>query len=172
MGTYISITAHVIIKPENEGKAVQAVRDFNKRDDLKRGGGFSSGKMVSKWFSWCPENYEDLIHSIEDIFADVMLGFDVNKHVNSDGNFEYDMIYNDKWGQHELFFVAIAPFCEKLEVDHYCDELEYPNFNWKIKLDPVTKRIHQLEPEIIINYPKMGDDNVISYESFKPYSWV
>ena len=33
MGTYIYIHGNVTVKKENEPKAVQAVRDLNKRDD-------------------------------------------------------------------------------------------------------------------------------------------
>lgn len=171
MGTYININAYVVMKPENEQLAVQAVRDLNKRDDLKRGGGFGGDKR-SVWFSWMPEHYEDRIHSIEDIFGGEMLGFNVYKRVDDNGNYVYDMSYNDKWGQHELFFIAIGPFMEEMVVDHYCDELEFPDLTWKIELNPATKKVHLLHPEVIIKYPGLDDDTEVTYDDYKPYSYT
>lgn len=168
MGTYINIEAQMIMKPENEKLAVQAVRDLNKRDDLKRGGS-SNGQ---KWFSWMPEDYTNSIETIEDIFSETMLGFNVWKRDNGDGRVVYDMSYNDKWGQHEVFFIAIAPFMEEMTVSHYCDELEFPDQVWRIELDPETKEVHLLHPEITINYPIPSDDTKVTYEDYKPYSYA
>lgn len=168
MGTYINIDAHLVMKPENEKFAVQAVRDLNKRDDLKRGG----SSIGEKWFSWIPEKYEDDIHTIEDVFGAPMLGFDVVKNVNDNGLIVYDMHYCDKWGQHELFFLAVGPFMEEMTIEHYCDELEFPNQTWRIELNPVTKKVHIIEPVITVEYPVVSDSNEVTYDYFKPYSYA
>lgn len=168
MGTYINIEAQMVMKPENESLAVQAVRDLNKRDDLKRGGS-SNGQ---KWFSWMPENYANSIETIEDIFSETMLGFSVWKRVDDNGNFVYNMSYNDKWGQHELFFVAIAPFMEEMIVSHYCDELEFPDQTWRIELDPETKTVHELRPEITIEYPIPSNETKVTYDFYKPFVYA
>lgn len=168
MGTYITIEAHMVMKPENEEFAVQAVRDLNKRDDLKRGGS-SDGH---KWFSWMPEHYDKNIHTIEDIFGEPMLGFSIMKRDNGDGRIIYDMSYHDKWGQHEVFFIAIAPFMEEMIVSHYCDELEFPDQTWRIELDPETKTVHELRPEITIEYPIPSNETKVTYDFYKPFVYA
>lgn len=166
MGTYIYIHGDLKIKKDNVEKAVQAVRDLNKRDDLKRGGGFGGGQQRSYWFSWVPEKYEDKINSIEDIIEG-LLGFSVDKK-ESDEIISYDFSYNDKWGQHELFFIAMAPYLESMTVEHFCDELDYENQKWRIELDPETKIAHILEAEVIVLYPLMSDSNELTIDSFAP----
>lgn len=165
MGTYITINANVVIKPENIDNAVQAVRELNQHDELKRGGS-SAGE---KWFSWVPEKYEDSINSIEDIFGG-LLGFGISKIDSPEGYFVYDMSYSDKWGQHELFFIAISPFCEIIEVEHFCDELDYEYQQWKLVLGE-DKKMHLLEPEVIINWPEVSDRNIVSYKTYQPINY-
>lgn len=161
MGTYIYIYGDLDIKEENVDKAVQAVRDLNKRDDLKRGGGKNSC-----WFSWIDENYESKIHSIEDILGE-LLGFSYSKALKTDC-ISYSFNYNDKWGQHELFFIAMAPYLESMTIDHLCDELDYEDQKWRIELDKKTKKVHMLQPKVTVEYPEISDDNEVGLEFFSP----
>jgi hypothetical protein len=169
MGTYIYIQSEITVKKENEAKAVQAVRDLNKRDDLKRGGS-SKGE---KWFSWIPEKYEDQIENISDIFVKLH-GWEESERVETDDTITYSFHYNDKWGQHEVFFVAMAPYLESFKVDHLCDEFDYEEQKWTITMDPVFKTVHELQPKIIVEYPPMYRGNQITLDTYiQPnYDWM
>jgi hypothetical protein len=166
MGTYINIYGELKIRKENVEKAVQAVRDLNKRNDLKRGGGFGGGEQRSYWFSWVPEEYEDSIHDIEDVIGG-LLGFSVEKEEN-DEIIRYDFNYFDKWGQHELFFIAMAPYLVSMTIDHLCDELDYENQKWRLKLDEETKIVHLLEPEVRVVYPLFDSSNEVNLDFYSP----
>lgn len=161
MGTYIYIHGNLTIKKDNIPKAVQAVKDLNKRDDLKRGGS-SRGQ---KWFSWIPENYEDQINSIEDIFGKLH-GWDVEVQTENDDEITYSFYYSDKWGQHEVFFVAMAPYLESFLIDHTCEEFNYDEQKWTITMDPVTKTVHELQPTVTITYPEMNPQNRITLDTY------
>lgn len=167
MGTYIYIYGDLKIKKDNIEKAVQAVRDLNKRDELKRGGGFGGGEERSYWFSWVPEKYEDNIHTIGDIIEG-LLGFSISGEQENGEVVRYDFNYNDKWGQHELFFIAMAPYLESMTIDHWCDELDYENQKWRIELDKKTKKVHMLQPKVTVEYPEISSDNEVGLEFFSP----
>jgi len=162
MGTYIYIRGNFTIKKNQIQPAIEAIKALNSDDSLKRGGG-----MNGKWFAWCPEDYDKTVETLEDIFGN-MLGFDMNVVSEDDEKIEYYLTYSDKWGQHEIFFVTLGPFCEAMVVDHNCDELEYEDQRWIITLNQRTKTVHQLIPTVTVTYPPADELNVVTVRSYVP----
>jgi hypothetical protein len=165
MGTYIYIRGTLTIKKSQIDDAMKAIKDLNNHDELKRG-----GSKTEKWFAWVPEDYDQKVETLEDVFS-MVLGFDMSIDNENDDKITYSFNYSDKWGQHEVFFVTLAPFCESLVIDHLCDELEYEQQKWTIALNPETKKVHILEPVITIIYPDMDESNEITVDSFRPISY-
>lgn len=161
MGTYINIDAEFSIKKINIEPAMQALKDLNKRDELKRGGS-SSGQ---KWFSWVDEHYDQKVKTLNDVICGE-LGFELYVEEDNGETMHYEFNYYNKWGQHEVFFITLGKFCESMSLDHFCDELEYPNQRWKLVLDPNTKTMHQIDPVIDIEWPECDEENEVVVDSF------
>jgi hypothetical protein len=113
MGYYVQIRNADFIIPDTEG-VLNALRELNKRDDLKRGGVCTGGEMTERWFSWMPAGWEDS-ESVADIFGPNGLGFEV--HYYSDMELDEKIhkyvrldSYDNKSGQEELFLAAVAQF--------------------------------------------------------------
>jgi hypothetical protein len=71
-------------------------------DSQKRGGSWSGGQQVQKWFSWMDANYPDTCPDARAVLE--MLGF------YTDYNDEGDLLiegYDSKTGQEDLFLKAI-----------------------------------------------------------------
>lgn len=165
MGTYINIDGYLDIKKENIEKAVQAVRDLNKHDELKRGGAFGLDGSRNHWFAWIPPEYEDSIHSIPDILEGLH-GWDVNEIALDDETLRYEFCYGDKWGQHEVFFVAMAPYLEYFEVNHQCDELDFEDSKWRLTMNSITKTVHSIDAEILVHYPGLSGENEVNLDTY------
>jgi len=164
MGTYINIHGYLDIKKDNIEEAVQAVRDLNQHNDLKRGGTVSQGER-QYWFSWIAPDYEDSIHSIPDILGGLH-GWDVKEESLDDDTLRYWFSYGDKWGQHEVFFVAMAPYLEYFEVNHQCDELDFEESKWRLTMNAMTKTVHSLDAEILVHYPGLDDNNRVTLDTY------
>jgi len=120
MGYYIRTEAsHFFIKKEHFQSCYKAMCKLNDYDSLKRGGGW--GGEVSKedprpaglnyhparWFSWLDANYPETISTCDQLLME--LGF--NTEYDSDGNL-IGVSYDDKKGQEDIFFAAIAPWVQ------------------------------------------------------------
>lgn len=164
MGTYIWIEGFISYNKKDEQNIIKAVHDLNKHDDLKRGG----DGQGNKWFSWVPENYEGTVKTVEDIF-DQLLHFEYSK-VDLEDTVQFHFNNgNEKWGQHEMFFVAMAPHLLEMQVDHTCEELDYEDQKWRITIDE-DKNVHQLEPVVTVAYPNMSNETIVTLESYNPYA--
>lgn len=121
MGYYVNIVdCNFTMKKENYDKAYKAVCELNssRYNDIKRGGRWSDepavkpgySKSVSsnpdKWYSWMAWNYDEICNNIIEVLE--MLGFDVLG--NESGIF--DLCYDGKTGQEDIFFNALAPYIE------------------------------------------------------------
>lgn len=166
MGTYIYIEGSFTIEKNRIPDAMDALKNLNNHDDLKRGGGKSADGEREVWFSWCPQDYDQKVETLEDVFN--MLGFEMYIESDDPQEITYSFDYSNKWGQHEIFFVALAPFCKELVVNHTCDELNYEDQKWTIALKPETGTVHQLVPAINIIYPPMTDENAVTIKSYAP----
>lgn len=166
MGTYIWIHGEFTIKKSQINDAMQAIKDLNNHDELKRGGSSKGGR----WFAWVDEDYDKTIDTLDDIFSKV-LGFEMRILEETEEKISYSFDYNDKWGQHEVFFVAMAPYCDELVINHLCDEFNYEEQQWKIELNPVTKTVHSLQPVVMVMYPDMDESNEITVDSFRPVNY-
>jgi hypothetical protein len=163
MGTYITIDGYIQFKTENRPKILQALKDLNKIDEAKRGGSFGSDKRLL-WFSWMPEKYDEEVKSVEDVF-NLLLEHTVTESYGSDEEI-IRFNYNNKWGQHEIFFFAIAPYLTDMRIDHHCDELNFEDSQWSIVLDKKNKTAHTLYPEITIKYPEISPDNISTVDDY------
>ena len=109
MGYYVYLTNVSFTIPDTP-EVLAALRELDKRDDLKRGGSFGDGKE-DKWFSWMniPWTHHE---SIEPIFQ--QLGFDTYRCVVGTDQHESVQLlsYDSKIGQEALFLATVAPFVE------------------------------------------------------------
>jgi hypothetical protein len=163
MGTYININGDFVIKKSNIPHAVQALKDLNQKHELKRGGTFKG----EKWYAWMDPDYDKKMDSIEEILGESGLGFTIIKSDFDSQKVMYHVAYNDKWGQHEVFFIAMCPYLESLELNHFCDELDYEDQQWKIVLGE-DKKPHFLEPRVTIEWPDTSVSNITNVEAFAP----
>jgi hypothetical protein len=92
---------------ENHDEALKILKNLNKNDIDKRGGGGGQS-----WFSWMTANYDKEVKSAYEIF--VMLGFDCVEHDNSVRLLSYD----NKIGQEEYFLGHISGLLEGYIVWH------------------------------------------------------
>lgn len=107
MGYYIEILeSTAAVKGKYLEEAYKAACDLNKRDDLKRGGSYHSGKKTASWFSWMDENYPETCKNVQEILE--QLGFDTRK---KDGDILITG-YDNKSGQEELFLKTLAPYMD------------------------------------------------------------
>jgi hypothetical protein len=110
MGYYVQINkSTVVIKRDDLPQVYQIWKAMNAPEfnHLKNGGSWSSGKETAKWYSWMGENYDSTSDSALDILE--LLGFDYSVNENNNISIDY---YNNKMGQENLFFVAIAHLLE------------------------------------------------------------
>lgn len=85
--------------------ATQALKDLNKRDELKSGGSYGPGDKREYWFSWMPANYDETMHTAAEILES--LGFTLS--TDNDGSISIDY-YDSKSGDEDKFIAALAPF--------------------------------------------------------------
>ncbi|QWY81365.1 hypothetical protein SEA_RIZWANA_68 [Arthrobacter phage Rizwana] len=123
MGYYVKTRGiDFTIPKEHLEAACKALKDLNKRDDLKTGGSWGplrdaegnliydeNGKIKSgqteRWFAWMSADYDKTLHSAEEILKEV--GFEV--YDNGESGIELSG-YDSKSGQEEHFVAALAPF--------------------------------------------------------------
>jgi|TARA_B100001964_G_scaffold25990_1_gene25916 hypothetical protein len=110
MGYYGQIESSTfMLKKEDYEEAYVAMCALNQFDSIKRGGSYHKDQDTgvvteSRWFSWMPDNYPDVLTTAEEIFT--MLGFEIN---TSDTGLEI-YGYDDKIGQEDLFLEACCPW--------------------------------------------------------------
>lgn len=114
MGYYVAITHSTVVIPSvNIDAAYDAVMALNSRDDIKRGGSWPGSKEPKpegmeyhphKWFSWMPANLRELKTLSEVLSA---LGFGCTGEPGGDILVEF---YDNKTGQEDIFFEALAPY--------------------------------------------------------------
>ena len=106
MGYNVSMRgSHFIIPADKMDAACQALKDLNKRDELKSGGSFGGGQPAQHWFSWMPSDYDQTMDTAAEILEE--LGFDFSWAEGADLEL---MGYDSKSGDEEHFLAALAPF--------------------------------------------------------------
>jgi hypothetical protein len=108
MGYYVTLDFSTVQIPLSAEKAaLEAVHRLDTvADHLKQGGSYGNGKTIDKWFSWMPKDLST-ITTLQDLLD--TLGF--RTHVTHDNAIHVDG-YENKLGQEELFFFALAPFIQ------------------------------------------------------------
>jgi hypothetical protein len=74
--------------------------------------------------------------------------------------------YHNKWGQHEPFLFAIAPYLTDMMIYHHCDEFDIGDSQWRIVLDKKNKTAHTLYPTVTVVYPEISDENLCNLETY------
>lgn len=101
--------ANFTIPADKLDAACQAMKDLNKRDELKTGGSFTfnpDGTPKRKpCFAWMPEDYDETMHTAAEIL--MALGFEVSAEEGEDLHL---LGYSDKTGSESVFLAALAPF--------------------------------------------------------------
>jgi hypothetical protein len=107
MGYYVNGNGELRIKSENLGKSYEALMALQDAPPKAKRGGSSGGDRAPKyWYSWMPEDLRTLADT-KAVFAE--LGFEVKDDENGDLLIS---CYDNKSGQEEVFFAAVAPFIE------------------------------------------------------------
>lgn len=163
MGTYIYISGHISYKEENAMAMVEAMKELNNHDEYKRGGALSKDGYREKWFSWFPADYDKDMTKVEDIFN--LLGFEFDTDY-SDGIITHNFNYNDKWGQHEIFFVAMSPYLYSLDIYHEVEEFELEDRYWSMIMNPNNNQVHILKHLVSVTMEKMNSTNVVTIKDF------
>jgi len=83
----------------------EALKELNKRDDLKTGGAYSGGKQIEIYFAWMSADYDKTSRDAAHIFE--QLGFTVE--TDAEGNLTLEA-YDSKAGAEDDFLAAAAPF--------------------------------------------------------------
>jgi hypothetical protein len=108
MGYYATLDfSNAMIPLSLEKEAMEAVYRLDEAaDHLKQGGSYQGGKQVSRHFSWMPVDLREFSTLSSLLQA---LGFEC---VIVDGNL-YIERFDNKVGQEDLFFFALAPFIQQ-----------------------------------------------------------
>lgn len=106
MGYYVSMRDSNFSIPESD-EVLQVLKDANwKYQNYKNGGSFGRGEST-RWFSWMPSDYDQVVTSVAEVFE--LLGFEVDKTLTHCTLMNYD----SKIGQEDLFLALVAPFVEE-----------------------------------------------------------
>lgn len=145
MGYYITLTNADFAIPETD-EVLQVLKDANwKFHDWKNGGMFSGEGTQARWFSWMPENYDELVTSVADVFT--MLGFQVDSYEGK----VHLTFYDHKTGQQDLFIAIVSPFVE-----------EGSSLEWRGEDGAMWR--HE-----VANGKLMVAEGFVKYDSYKPY---
>ena len=107
MGYYVLVDdARLVIRSKQVPSALEALKELDTHDELKRGGS-SNG---AKWFSWMNNINIQEQEDLSPIFRN--LGFDEAYTDLSTGDFHLGSFYDSKTGQEDLFLETVAPFVE------------------------------------------------------------
>jgi hypothetical protein len=91
-----------------------ALKDLNKRDDLKTGGSYGPREdgtygQREVWFAWMPADYDQTAVDAQEIFE--LLGFSTEQvEVDEKGPGLRLLSYDSKTGAEDHFLAAAAPF--------------------------------------------------------------
>lgn len=135
MGYYVTVTDAQFRVPEND-TVLQVLKDLNKRDDLKRGGTWGENGKIQTWFSWMPENYDQHVTSVAEVFK--ALGFDTE---TKDG-YVHLLYYDNKTGQEDIFLHAVAPYVKTGDYIEWQGE-DYARYRHDVR-----------DGKLFITYPK------------------
>lgn len=108
MGYYVNIVENNFVLPaENKEAAYEAVCRINapEYNYLKNGGSWGPGDEREYWYSWMPADYPAETEKLEDVLE--LLGF--AHEVNANGDI-VGLEYDNKTGNEEIFFFAMAPY--------------------------------------------------------------
>ena len=156
MGYYVRGDGEFTIKTSNIANAYQALCDLNQRDDLKRGGRHGGENDCTKprpsgmnhhpgrWFSWMDADYPDKLATLDEILS--AIGFDFRTETEGDLTHFRNVWYDNKMGQEEEFFTALAPFVTSGEIRWTGEE----NNHWAWRFEGGTLR--WLDGEITYTY--------------------
>lgn len=88
----------------NKGEAFRRMRALGQRDDLKSGGSYRNGKVISRHFAWMAADFADHVHTVEDIFD--VLRFPATEDASQ--NLVINDFDGEKVGDENVFFNAIS----------------------------------------------------------------
>jgi hypothetical protein len=129
MGYNVQINkSNVVIKRDDLSQVFHIWKLMNapQFDELKRGGGYSGGRKTAAWYSWMGADYDKTAENALEILDS--LGFEYS--INENGNISVDY-YNNKTGQEDLFFVAIAHLLDDSSIRWVGEDGEI--FEWKFQ---------------------------------------
>ena len=88
---------------------MEAINELMKPENVRkngRGGSFGGGKRTDVWYSWVDNPPNNRYETLDKAFEGWGFAYSTTK----DGSVVIDCIENEKLGQEELFFGAIAPY--------------------------------------------------------------
>jgi len=100
-----------LLKKENKEGALAAIKELDP-DKLGRGGRWEKGEQVERWFAWVDTDQYKNANTLEE----ALIAWGWSSYVDDgvdDGDIDNLEFKNEKSGQDELLFAAIAPFVEE-----------------------------------------------------------
>ena len=114
MGYYMSqVDGLFTIKAEYKNKALEAIKAMFEPERLKneaQGGGWNAGKKTSSWYSWIDTERSLACKTLEAAIKE--WGWEVETDPDESGDIINVYFPENKQGQENLMFKAIAPFVE------------------------------------------------------------
>lgn len=143
MGYYIEYSGSISYPSYSEGMILQALRDLNKRHDLKSGRSMPKPEGLPEelqydyhHFSWLTGRWheEPEIDSVARVLE--MLGFDVST-VEHEGFTEHRVYYDNKQGDEEHFIATIAQQGALVEIEAKGEDRE----QWLYHTSPLENEL-------------------------------
>jgi hypothetical protein len=113
MGYYVDID--LMVKVVDTEGCLKAINELHKPENLEKdasGGSFSGGKTTAHWYSWVRNPESGSFDTIESAIEEWR--YRGSKDVDGFYIYGFD---GEKWGDDEVFYNAIAPYCDG---DIYC----------------------------------------------------
>lgn len=127
MGYYARGYGHISIRQDQLAPAYEAMCELNQHDDMKNGGSWGGGGVdkedtrpagmnyhPARWFSWLDADYPTKCGDFDAVLKELGFDFSVTPLANE---LIYTLTYDNKVGQEDLFFEAIAPFVSDGQVE-------------------------------------------------------
>lgn len=126
MGYYVRGQGTIAIRKDKVNDAYKALCALNDHDDLKFGGRHGgehdcrsprpSGMShhPGRWFSWMDANFPETCPDLLAVLS--MVGFEIYESEPDGDTLLWDLSYDNKTGQEELFTKALAPFLVSGEI--------------------------------------------------------
>lgn len=143
MGYYVDYQGTICIPPALEEQTLQALKDLNKRHNLKTGGRSpaTGDPYEDRWFSWMPSRYHETVTSCDEVLE--LLGFELGEPDDEGCRSVY---YSNKVGAEEHFLHTIVECGGSVALD--CNGEEWGD-HWK--WETINGQLYHREGRVVFD---------------------